>query len=495
MEVEPPHLNPLIQEDMWLARIAINNIFEGLVRRDVRSYRIVPSLATAWSMSEGGRVLTFELRRGVVFHDGKPFTAADVLFTLDRLMDPAVATAPARSDFAELERWEKLDDHRVRLRFRRPGFKVLESLSHLSILPRHVYSTGDLNRHPANHRPVGTGPYAFESWDRGSAIRLKRHGRYWGPAVALERVVYRLVSSKEKALGLAAAGELDLLPRLLPQHACGSDAPIRQGRITKRFHTVIHYPVQFYTAIFNLKNPHLSDLRVRRALAMLVNRPLIADKIFCGRARLVTGPYWPQNPGYDPSVKPWPYDPARAAALLEEAGFRDSDGDGVLDRGGRRLALRYLRFAESEVQRRLLPLLQEELRKAGVEVRVETLSWTAALGRLKSHDFDLTDLNWHYYFEQDLYQIYHSSQCHGGSNYGCYANSAADTLLEQVRATVEPAARHAMERRLHKLLAEDLPGIYLFNVGDVSLVSRRFAGLEPSPEWFQVRDARPAGGR
>lgn len=494
MDVEPPHLDPLLQEDVWLARITINNVFEGLVRRHPKTHKLIPSLARSWSLTEGGRVMTFELRPGVTFHDGKPFSADDVMFTLDRVMDPAAGTAAARSDLATLEKWEKLGPLRVRLRFRRPGFKLLESLSHLSVLPRHVYGTGDLGRQPANHRPVGSGPFRFERWDRGAAIRLRRYDGYWGARPALARVVYRLVQSKEKALGLAARGELDLLPRVLPQQACGPDAPIRKPRIAKRFRTVIHYPVQFYSVILNLRNPILADVRVRRALAMLIDRPLIADKIFCGRARLVSGPYWRGNPGYDPVVKPWPHDPKRAEALLAEAGWRDTDGDGVLDRNGQRLSFRYLRFAESAVQRRLLPVLQEALRKAGVEMRVETLSWTAALPRLKAHDFDATDLNWHYYFEQDLYQIYHSSQCQGGSNYGCYASPQADSLLERIRQTMDDPARHALERKLHKLLRDDLPGIYLFNVGDVTLVSRRFAGLEPSPEWFQVRDARPAGG-
>lgn len=494
MDVEPPHLNPLLQEDVWLARITVNNVFEGLLRRHPRTHEIEPSLAVDWTSSEDGTSITFNLRKDVSFHDGKPFAAADVIFTFDRLMDPAVATAPMRSSFSELVSWEAPTEHRVTLRFSRPNFKILESISHLSILPRHVYGVGDLNRHPANHRPVGTGPFRFERWDRGSAVRLRRHAGYWGKKPALERVIYRLVRSRDKALGMAAAGQLDLVPRVLPQQACGPGALIHQPRITRRFRKMIHYPVQFYTILFNHRSAIFSDVRVRRALAMLVDRALVAEKIFCGRARAVSGPYWIEKPGYDPGVRPWPYDPEAAAALLREAGWKDTGGDGVLSRGGKRFSFRYLRFSESEVQRRLLPLLREGFRKAGIEMRVETLSWTAALGRLKTHEFDMTDLNWHYYYEQDLFQIYHSSQCGGGSNYGCYANSNADVLMEEIRRSMEPTSRHDLERRLHRLLHEDLPGIFLFNVGDVSLVSRRFSGLEPSPEWFQVRDARPARG-
>jgi peptide/nickel transport system substrate-binding protein len=492
MDVEPPHLNPLLQEDVWLARITINNLFEGLVRRHPTEYRFLPTLATRWEFSADGRVLTFTLREGVRFHDGEAFSAEDVIFTFDRLMDPAVAASSTRSDFSDLRQWEALGDGRVRLRFARPGFKILESLSHLSILPKHVYGVGDLNQHPANHRPVGTGPFRFDTWQRGRFVRLARFERYWGDKPALERVVYRLVRSKQKALGLVKRGELDLMPRVLPQQACGADAPIRQPAITRRYRTVIHYPVQFYTAIFNFQNELFSDVRVRRAVALLVRRRLIADKIFCGRARLIGGPYWPGKPGNDPAVKPRRFDPRRADRLLSAAGWKDTDGDGVRDKDGKRFSFSYLRFAESSVQRRLLPLVREQLAKAGLEMNIETISWTAGLKRLKQHRFDMTDLNWHYYFEQDLYQIYHSSQCDGGSNYGCYRNPTVDALLVKIRRTLDDEARHALERKLHRLLHEDLPGLYLFNVGDVSLISRRFTGLEPSPEWFQVRDARPA---
>ncbi len=495
MDVEPPHLNPLLQEDVWLARITINNVFESLIRRHPKKYRFLPALATRWAFSDGGKVLTFTLRHGVTFHDGKPFSAKDVVFTFDRVMDPAATTAHVRSDFMDLVAWKALGKDRVRLTFKRPGFKVLESLSHLSILPKHVYGHGDFNHCPANHRPVGTGPFQFDTWKRGRFIRLKRYDKYWGPKPALKRVVYRIVRSKQKALGLVKRGEIDLMPRVLPQQACGPKAPIRQPSITKHFRIVTYYPVQFYTAIFNLNNPLFADKRVRQALSYLVPRKLIADKIFCGRARLISGPYWRGKPGNDPTIKPRRFDPKRAAALLKAAGWTDSDGDGVLDRQGRKFSFRWLRFAESSVQRRLLPILREQFRKAGLDMSIETISWTAGLSRMKHHQFDMTDLNWFYYFEQDLYQIYHSSQCANGSNYGCYKNPKVDRLLEQIRRTVDAKARHGLERKLHRLLHEDVPGIYLFNVGSVSLVSKRFTGLEPSPEWFQVRDARPVGSK
>lgn len=489
---EPPHLNPLIQEGGWLWRIAVNNLFEGLLRRHPQTYAFMPSLATKWSFSPDGRVLTFTLREGVKFHDGHPFGADDVIFVFDRLMDKSQPTGASRSDFAELRKWEKVGARQVRLTFAKPGFKVLDSLSHLSMLPKHIYSKGLLRNHPANQRPVGTGPFRFDRWDKGAFIRVRRFAGYWGTKPALRRVTYRLVKSREKAFELLKKGAFDLMARVLPQHACGPNSPVADKRIAQHYRMLVYYPVQFYTVIFNHRNPLFQDVRVRRALSMLVNRKLIAEKIFCGRARPISGPYWRERPGYDPTVKPRPFDPRGATKLLAEAGWRDTNGDGVLDKNGRDFSFTYLRFSESSVQRRLVPILREQFRKAGLKVRVETISFTAALARMRQHKFDLTDLNWMYYYEQDLFQIYHSSGCHGGSNYGCYSNPTVDDLLVKIRATLDDKRRAALERRLHRLLNADLPGMYLFNVANVSLVSRRFDGVTPSAEWFQMRDVRPA---
>lgn len=490
IDTEPPHLNPLIQEDMWLARIAINNIFEGLVRRHPRTYEFLPSLATRWEISENGRIITFTLRKNVLFHDGKPFGAKDVLFTIDQLMDPRMATAAARSDFLGLSRWEALDGGRIRFTFKQPSFKILEFFSHLSILPRHVYGNAHLSSHPANSRPVGTGPFRFSRWERGSFIRVRRNESYWGRKPFLRKVVYRLVRSKEKAFELLKKREIDLMPRVLPSYTCGKNAPIHERRVRSGYRALVWYPVQFYTVIFNMKNPIFRDARVRQAMAMLIDRPLIAEKIFCGHARIVTGPYWIEKPGYDKSIRPYPFDPDGARRLLASAGFVDSDGDGILDRAGRPFRLTYLQIAESEVQRRLHPIFQQTFRKAGIEMEIDTLGWNQVIGRLKQQRFDLVDLNWFYYYDQDLYQIYHSSQCRGGSNYGCYSNPQVDALLTRIRGTLNPEERRLLERKLHGLLHQDLPGIYLFNVGDVAMVSRRLEGVYPSAEWFQVREIR-----
>jgi len=494
MGAEPPHLNPLIQEDMWLKRIVTNNVFETLIRRDPRTYRFVPNLATKWAFSADGRSLDLTIRSGVHWHDGKLFAINDVLFTFDRLMDPTVTAGAARSGFVELQSWKKIGSNQVRLRFSKPAWRVVESLAYLDILPQHVYGSGDLNHHPANDRPVGTGPFRFDTWKRGEFIRLRRYESYWGRKPAIKTILYRVIRSRQKAFELARAAKIDLLPRILPRQACGAGAPARQDAIAKRYRLVVFYPVQYHSIIINFKNPIFSDRHVRQALAMLLNRTLIADKIYCGFAKVISGPYWLGGASYDHHITAWPYDPKRAATLLTQAGWQDRDGDGILDRQGKPFRFVYLRIAESSMQARLIPLFREAFRKAGLDMQVQVASWPDVLARMRHHQFDMVDLNWVSDYGQDLFQMFHSSQCDGGSNYGCYRNPKVDHLLEQARQATSAGQRHTIERRIHGLLHQDLPGIFLFNVASISLVSRRFTGLDPSAEWFSVRNAKPVRG-
>ncbi len=494
LEAEPPHLNPIIQEDMWLKRIVTNTVFETLVRRNPSTGEFEPNLAVSWKMSPDAKSLTLELRRSVSFHDGRPFSAADLLFTLDKVMDPTVTAAAARAGLDGLSSWKKTGPGRVRLIFDKPSPRVLEALAHLCILPRHIYGVGDFNHHPAADRPVGTGPFRFQSWRHGEYIRLVRNRHYWGRRPGLDEIVFRVVRSRTKALAMLRAGRLDLLSRVPP-----CEVFTRKGRRKTGFsHGIavrVFYPVQFYSIVLNHKNPLFGDRRVRRALAMLLDRAQIAEKLYCGQAKVVSGPYWIGGSGYDPTVKPWPYDPGKAAKLLEQAGWKDRDGDGLLDRDGKPFRFQYFRIMESTLQRRFVPVLRESFRKAGLDMQVVTLPWAQVLARLRAHQFDMVDFNWGSDADQDLFQLFHSSQCRGGSNYGCYANPAADRLLEKARTTADVHERHAIERKLHRLFHDDLPVLFLFDPAAVSLVRSGFQGVEPTVEWFQLDKIRPGRSR
>jgi peptide/nickel transport system substrate-binding protein len=241
--------------------------------------------------------------------------------------------------------------------------------------------------------------------------------------------------------------------------------------------------------MLNHRRPLFRDVRVRRALASLLDLKTIVGKIMHGLATPVGGLYWVKDPGYNDQLRPIAYDPAAAARLLSEAGFRDSDGNGILDRDGEPLRFTFLLVVGSETNKLWLTLYQQDLRKAGVLMEISTIDWPAFVERIRKHEFDAGAL----FMQQvgpftDLYYQFHSSQIEDGQNYSAYHNPAVDRLLERVRAELDTGRRRSLGLELQRLLYQDVAVIPLFALDDPGLVARRVHGVYSSALWYQIRD-------
>lgn len=490
---EPPHLNLFLQEDYWISRLVINNIQEALVRVDPASGDIRPLLAEKWHFENNGRRLVLKLRSGVRFHDGKPLTGKDVAFTFAVLKDPQRAAAALRQDFKNIRSFQVQGDT-ITLELARPDFKILSSLAHLPILPRHVYGAADFKKHPANLKPVGSGPFKIGEWKRGTALTLERWAGYWGRNAYLEKLVFRVVRDKRKAFALLEKGEIDLITRVPLNLVCQKNTLLARKTFKQKFRVKKYYPNSFHSLILNAATPQLTNRRVREALVRLTDRKLLAQKLLCSHARIISGPFWPGRPGYDASLKPRPYDLQKGSAALTAAGWKDRDGDGVREKGGKKLRLVYLQIAESALQRRLGPLLQQAYKKAGIQMVIKRVPFSRWLQLVRKNRFHLADIIWTFYGEQDLYQHYACSQREGGSNYGNFCNQKADRLLRRIRRTLDDHKRHLLERKLHRLLYKQVPAVYLFNTARVSVSAMRLRGAHPTPEGFIWKDLWMAGG-
>ena len=488
MEVEPTHLVSLLQPDFWAKRITSHNLFEALIRLDPRTYRYSGELASVFKVSEDGLTHTFYLRKGVKWHDGKPFSGEDVKVTLDRIMDPAVRAASTR---ATLEPYIKSytllapDRFEIQLKVRSPFFRV--ALANLDILPAHIIGKGDLNEHPFLRKPVGTGPFKFASWKSGQHITLERWDGYWGAKPRLGKVIYKLVSDPAMALKLARKGEIDFVPRVRP--AQWVQTVKKEQVFLHEFVRTRHYPPGITYIMFNHKRPIFSDVRVRRALAMLLDLDTVVGKIMHGIGKRVGPLYWFKDPHFAADIKPIPYDPEAAKGLLAQAGFADKDGDGVLERGGEPLRFTFLYVAASKSQQRWLTIYQQALRKAGVALEINPMDWAAYLERLRTHDFDAAALGMRFTGPfSDLYEQLHSSQAADGQNYSSYANPDADRLMEQIRVEMDEKKRAVLSVALQRLLALEVALVPLFAEEEVGVVSRRVHGVYTSALWYQIRD-------
>ncbi len=478
LEVEPPHLLGLLRQDASIYHIIQHDVVQALVREDAATGAIVPELAETWEVSEDLRHYRFNLRPGVVWHDGQPFTAEDVRFTFEKLLDPR-GGAGQRSDFDQVTRFQAADSLTFEVELSRPDALFLYNLESLGILPQHVFGGADLSTHPAMRAPVGTGPFRFRSWQPGESIVLERFDRYWGKPAWLDRVIYRIVLDKTVALQMMRRGEIDLMPRI------GEDQfeAVRADPVLAQRYRMIRYkPPRISYVAYNVLQDPFRDQLTRLAMARLVDRPSLNCSINRCLGEPLSG-VWPVGHACTPAdAKPIGYDPQAARRLLDQAGWRDANGDGIRERNGRPFAFSLLVSTASTTWQRAATVLQQDLRRAGIRMDIVTVDWSVFLQRLKDHAFDAAVLAMSFFSWEnvDVAPLFSCAAVHGGQNYGGFCSPAADRLLEGVRRTQDVNARRTVCRDLTRLLYREQPVTFLNAAELVALVRRQVHGVTVS---------------
>lgn len=456
-------------------------LYNGLVTRD-GNLEIVGDLAESWVFSPDCLSLTFTLRKDVRWHDGQPFTASDVRFTYETMIHPRTPTA-YREDFAAVERLETPDPHTVRITYRRPYAKALQSWG-TWMLPRHLLegyvAEGKLREAPQNRSaPVGTGPYRLKEWHPGEKVVLVSNQEYFQGPPYLSRIVYRIIPSQAtmflelKAQGIDVAGLTALQYRRQTDY-----------RAFRRAYVKYRYPSNAYTYLgFNLKDPRFADRRVRQAFAHAIDKRELIDGVLLGLGREATGPYRPGTWVYNPDVRTYPHDLDRARALLAQAGWTEKNADGLLVRDGRPFTFELLTNQGNEERRKIAEIVQASLRDLGVGVEVRVLEWAAFIKEyVKKRRFDAIILGWGIGLDPDQYEIWHSSKTGPDQlNHVSYANPEVDALLDRGRAFCVDAERKPYYARLQEILAEDQPIIFLYFRDALPVVAARVHGIQPAP--------------
>ncbi len=493
LATEPAGLNPLhdAYRDGWLLRTMTGTVYETLfeVDRDTHPvYSLKPQLAERVEESPDRLTQTFHLRRGVKFHDGSTFSSADVAAVMTRVLSEQDPTTKLRSAFQDVAGFEAPDEHTFVLRWKKPYYLGLRQFAAGVPMFSAASLKGPLDGLAINRSPIGTGPFRFEAWETGKQFSLKRHDAYWGPKPALDRIVYRIVKDHTVATQLFERGEFDLMTQIQPTVWRGMEKPQPEHDWAKRHYHRVRFEENNYSFIgWNEERPYFKDRRVRVALGMLFPYTQVGRAVDHGLEARVTCPYYANSHFCDPDVKPLQYDPKAAAALLDEAGWKDSNGDGVRDRDGVPLKFSLLVSAHSVRLSMIAPILQSELQKVGIDLSIERIEWSAFLTRLLAHDFDAASLAWSQLdVEQDLFETFHSSQSKG-SNYVSYGNPEVDQLLVAARGELDPAKRVALSRRIHRLVYEDQVYLFISSRPMLDAVKRHVRGLKPSLAWYDLR--------
>jgi len=512
LSANPTSLNPITSTDVYASEIE-SYIFDTLISFDSMTGDPIGRLAKSWDISEDGLTYEFELREDVKFHDGKPLTANDIKFTVDRIMDPWTEAAHLRNYYADLESVTVISPTRVRYKMKKKYFRNLIVLGLMEVLPAHVYGEGDFNNHPAARKPVGSGPYVFSKWESGRIVELKRNENWWGNnsnywkhRYNFKRLLFRVITENSVAVMALKKGDIDSMEPTATQFVNDfKGAKFLRGFYKLKFETVDGDGYGYIG--WNLRLPQFNDKRVRQALTHAMPREQIKKKIFHNIRTRSVGPFPKVSPKTDPHLDPIPYDIEKAKTLLKKAGWTDSDNDGLLDkeikgayqRGKEKLEVAKEAFAfellvpqgasESE---RIALIYQQELKKLKIEMSIRVLEWTVFIKQMRERKYDAVMLGWGSSLDSDPYQIWHSSQIeHQGSNHVGYRNERIDEILEKARQTLNRKERNKLYHEFTRILADEAPYLFLFERPHLFVATRRFRNVDQigklgldSPTWF-----------
>lgn len=487
MGSEPGTLNPIIARDRAESIINSNNIYESLIKRDNESLELKPQLAKSWEISDDKLTFTFKLRDDVFWHDGKPFTSEDIVFSYNTIMDPKVDSAQLKGYYQEIKKVEAIDKHTVKFTYARPYFLALEFCGGIPIVPKHIFDKGDFNKNPAGRHPIGTGPYKFSKWETGREIILDKNEDYWGESPKLQKLVFKIINDSNVAFQVLRKGELDLAGLTPIQWE-------KQSK-TKKFEDIFDKYSYFrpnYSYIgWNIDRPFFSDKRVRTAMSHLVNKELILQKILYNLGATVTNPFYIKSKEYDKTIKPIKYSPESAIALLNEAGWIDTNSDGIRDKDGVKFEFEFLVPNGSDTSEKISTILKEEMDKAGIRMNIRKIEWAVFVQRLNERKFDAVTLSWSMGVETDPYQIWHSSQkSSGGSNFVGFDNAEADRLIEEARQEFDSEKRTKLYKKFANIIHDEQPYTFLFCGKSPIAINKRFENVNVYPlgvdflEWY-----------
>lgn len=444
-------LNPILNADS--ASSEINSfVFDSLIQVNDK-LQFEPALAASWSVSGGGLKWRFDLVHNAKWHDGAPFTSKDVVFTIQSILDPKV-NSPRKSDYELIESITAPDDYTVEIKLKKKFAPFLESMG-IGILPEHLLKGHDINTDTFNQHPVGTGKYVFKEWKKRQYITLAKYDDYYGKKPKIEKVKMKIVADSNVGLLQMRTGEVDLL---------GIEPKDYELVSSFKNSTVYKYEALNYTYIgFNLKNPILSDKKVRQALAYGYDRKPVIDKIIKGLGTEANSTMSPLSWAYNPDVPKYNYDPKKAAQLLDEAGWK-LNNDGYRYKDGKKLKFTLMTSKGNKTREDILQYTQQEWKAIGVDVDVMVVEWASFIGNyIDKRNFDAVILGWSLSIDPDPYQIFHSSQIEEPRlNFVGFNNAKADKLMEDGRTTIDIEQRKKIYQKLQAVIAEEEPYMLLY---------------------------------
>lgn len=497
---EPDQLNPLTYNSVP-GYHAVHLLFRPLARRDSTHSGYGPDLARSWAF-ENDSTLILALRDDVFWHDGVKVTADDVVFTIERQRDPATAS-PRTADVAAVRAVEARDSFTVAVVLERTGLYTVNALLEVIAVPRHLLgdvAPAAMRTAPFARNPVGNGYYRFAGWTAGQSLTLDVNAQKPDGRAAIDRIVMRFVPEMNAAVTQIMAGQGDLIAKLPPD----------QRHVLRNAANVdVHSGPKIRPAwiAWNTRRPPLDDIRVRRALLMATDRQALADGLFGDAGEPALSPIPRIVWEHSPDVQPVPHDPDGARRLLEEAGWRDTNNDGILDRNGRPLRIEVDFISTDQARRDVLVAMQSQLRRIGVDLAPRAYESSTWVQRLREGAFTASLWGWGWgpgVMGPNATMVFHSRSIPpNGPNFAGSSNARVDALLDAINAATDTTTARRLWRELEQRIIDDAVYAPIYMDPELYAVNSRFAnvrfrGLEwvdDLPYWYVPEDRRVARDR
>ena len=480
--VADPVFNPWHPNAFAESNVVNRVLFSGLTKPGLE-LAPAPDLAASWEVSDDGLAWTFFLREDVTWHDGEAFTADDVVYTFNEIALNTELGANNMSYFSSLERVDAVDEYTVVFTLTKPVAALPAYLSfNTEILPKHIFQGQDpwdlisFNK----EKPIGTGAFRMDSYTSGQSVRLIANPDYYDGAPKLERVEYKVLADVNTHVAQLLTGELSIF-------ALDDQAALSRLEAARDIEIVPAYTPRFFWIALNQENDLFTDVKVRRGMLHAIDRPYIIETVLNGYGTPADAGISPaMQYYYNSNIPRYEYDPERAARLFAEAGWEDSDGDGVLDKNGTPFSFLF----EVGIQGNLVrigQIVQQQLREAGIDARFETLEWNTMIQKnVIRRDYDMILNWWRYPADPDLLPYFHSSTAGTGYNIPGYRDSRLDELLEAGSTIADPEERRGIYLELQNYMAETLPYLFLWYPMETAV---RRANLEGVPESLGFGDS------
>lgn len=469
-----PIFNPWHPNAYAESNIVNRVLFQGLTKPGLDNLP-APSLAEEWSASEDGLVWTFKLKEGVKWHDGEEFTAKDVEFTFNDLVLVESLGSNGASNFKAVDKVVVVNDYEVEFHLKRPFASLPAYLAfNAEILPAHKFegvedpwNFTEFNK----EKPVGTGAFEIDQYISGQTLKLKRFDDYHGGAANLDSVTFKILPDVNTQIAQLLSGELDAF-------ALEDTSSIERLKQADNLEIIESDTTRYFWIAVDLENPLFQDVRVRQAMLHAIDREAIIDSVLGGYASIANAAITPDQEGYfKEDLKTYEFNTDKALSLLKEAGWEDTDGDGILDKDGQTFSFEFDIALQGDLEP-IAVLVQQYLIDVGFDVKLNTLEWNAMIQKnIIERDFDMVLNWWAYPTDPDVLAQYHSSNAGTGSNIPGYKNEELDRLLEEGQSVSTPEERKVVYDQVQEHMAENLPYIYLWFPKALSVKSDRLENV------------------